>query len=110
MSTLEALQQSIQRVRSTYGLLKPAIPLPKSDEQPPAKRAKSTVIRRPKSRAKRRPKSSDPNLSQERRMYSCVSCHREVALRSHGAVICQNCGSHVVSKHRLKRKVELRAI
>jgi len=108
MSTLEALQQSIQRVRSTYGLLKPVLPLPNVE---PPKRAKSTVVKsRPKSRAKRRPKSSDPNLPQERRMYSCVSCHREVALRSHGAVICQNCGSHVVSKHRLKRKVELRAI
>jgi len=102
----EALQVSLQWVRRTYGLVKP--------NRPEENKSSPKAARVPKSKKPPKPKRPntdiDCNLPEERRLYTCISCQREVSLRSHGAVICQHCGSHVVAKHRLKRKVELRAI
>jgi DNA-directed RNA polymerase subunit RPC12/RpoP len=99
-----ALEKSLRCVRASYGLLKRKPPPP---ARAPETTAKACTTRGQKKRVLR---EANPHLSEERRFYTCVQCRREVSLRAHGPVICQACGSHVVSKHRLKRAVEVRAV
>ena len=102
----EDLRQSIQCVRKSYGLLKTGARPEEALIQKPVRKKDRKKARK----QHKRKQQVDHNLSQERRLYTCTQCYKQVALRPHGAVVCQSCGCHVVCKHRLKRPVQLEAV